>query len=211
MAEAQATMGARVVAIWHYPVKSMMGEELNGTEVIEHGLLGDRAFALTDEETGKAATKNPRRWPHLFDFRAAYIEPPSTAGSLPPVRITAPDGESLTTDQAEVDLWLSAAVGTSCAVIPSDRRGGDRRGLLARPRLACTEGRGLRVSTPAGNVLRRGGDSHRHNGDAGPLAFPGSREPVRGPTVPTELRDRTTGRFRRVYRERMDRADARSR
>jgi MOSC domain-containing protein len=112
MAEAQATMGARVVAIWRYPVKSMMGEELNGTEVTEHGLLGDRAFALIDEETGKTASaKHPRRWPHLFDFRAAYIEPPSAARSLPPVRITAPDGESLTTDQAEVDLRLSAAVG----------------------------------------------------------------------------------------------------
>ena len=64
MAEAHATMGARVVAIWRYSVKSMMGEELNATEVTEHGLLGDRAFALIDEETGKTASaKNPRRSP----------------------------------------------------------------------------------------------------------------------------------------------------
>src|SRR4051794_38228423 len=99
MEDAQGNLGSRVVAIWRYPVKSMMGEELNATEVTERGLLGDRAFALVDEETGKVASaKTPRRWPGLFDFRAAYVEPPSAAGSLPPARITAPDGESLTTD-----------------------------------------------------------------------------------------------------------------
>ena len=37
-----------VVALWRYPVKSMMGEELNATEVTERGLLGDRAYALVD-------------------------------------------------------------------------------------------------------------------------------------------------------------------
>ncbi len=56
MAEAKGTLGARVVAIWRYPVKSMMGEELNATDVTERGLLGDRAFALVDEETGKVAS-----------------------------------------------------------------------------------------------------------------------------------------------------------
>ena len=56
MAEAQGNVGARVVAIWRYPVKSMMGEELNAPEVTEHGLLGDRAYALVDEETGEVAS-----------------------------------------------------------------------------------------------------------------------------------------------------------
>ena len=37
-----------VVSLWRYPVKSMMGEELNATEVTERGLLGDRAYALVD-------------------------------------------------------------------------------------------------------------------------------------------------------------------
>ena len=60
-----------VVSLWRYPVKSMMGEELNATDVTERGLLGDRAYALVDTSDGKAATaKNPRKWPGLFDFRA---------------------------------------------------------------------------------------------------------------------------------------------
>ncbi len=44
-----------VASLWRYPVKSMMGEELNASIVTERGLLGDRAFALTDRETGKVA------------------------------------------------------------------------------------------------------------------------------------------------------------
>jgi uncharacterized protein YcbX len=31
-----------VAALWRYPVKSMLGEELTTTEVTERGLLGDR-------------------------------------------------------------------------------------------------------------------------------------------------------------------------
>ena len=41
-----------VVCLWRYPVKSMMGEELNATEVTKFGLLGDRAYAVFDVETG---------------------------------------------------------------------------------------------------------------------------------------------------------------
>jgi uncharacterized protein YcbX len=112
MAVAQKTELGRLVGVWRYPVKSMMGEELNAAVVTEHGLLGDRAYALIDTETGKVASaKNPRRWPNLFDFRAAYSEPPRDPGSLPPVRITLPDGESLMTNQPDVESRLSAAVG----------------------------------------------------------------------------------------------------
>jgi uncharacterized protein YcbX len=109
--EAGATAG-RVVGIWRYPVKSMMGEELNASEVTPRGLLGDRAFALIDAETGKVASaKNPRLWPNLFDFRAAYVEPPSDPAALPEARIATPDGESLATDAPDIDRRLSAEVG----------------------------------------------------------------------------------------------------
>ena len=57
----------------------MQGEELNAVDVVERGLLGDRAFALIDAETGKVASaKNPRRWPNLYDFRAAFLVPPAS-------------------------------------------------------------------------------------------------------------------------------------
>src|SRR6058998_1349272 len=102
----------RVVSLWRYPVKSMMGEELNATEVTQRGLLGDRAYALVDADTGKVASaKNPRRWPTLFDFRAAYVEPPGEGQPLPPVRITFPDLETLLSDRADTEQRLTAGMG----------------------------------------------------------------------------------------------------
>src|SRR5213078_963402 len=64
--------GGSVAALWRYPVKSMMGEELNSSEVTDRGLLGDRQFAVVDRATGKVGgAKNPRKWGNFFDFRAA--------------------------------------------------------------------------------------------------------------------------------------------
>src|SRR5687768_10443925 len=96
-----------VVSLWHYPVKSMMGEELNATEVTDRGLLGDRRYALVDSADGKVATaKNPRKWPRLFDFRAAFIEPAHAAAKVPPVRIALPDGTTVTSDQGDLNQIL---------------------------------------------------------------------------------------------------------
>jgi uncharacterized protein YcbX len=107
---AQNELGS-VVSLWRYPVKSMMGEELNATEVTERGLLGDRAYALVDSSDGKAATaKNPRKWPHLFDFRATVIEPARAAAKVPPVRIALPDGTTVISDQGDLNQILSKAL-----------------------------------------------------------------------------------------------------
>ncbi len=106
----EATHGS-VASLWRYPVKSMLGEELSTVEVTERGLLGDRAYALVDSADGKAATaKNPRKWPTLFGFRATFIEPPHPGPSVPPVRITLPDGTTVTSQQADLDQVLSRAV-----------------------------------------------------------------------------------------------------
>jgi hypothetical protein len=106
----QVKLGS-VASIWRYPVKSMMGEELNASDVTERGLLGDRAYALVDSSDGKVASaKNPRKWPHLFDFRATYIEPPRAAGKGPRVRIALPDGTTLTSDQKDLNQILSKAL-----------------------------------------------------------------------------------------------------
>ncbi len=107
---AQNELGS-VVSLWRYPVKSMMGEELNATEVTERGLLGDRAYALVDSSDGKVATaKNPRKWPRLFDFRATVIEPARAAAKVPLVRIALPDGATVTSDQGDLNQILSKAL-----------------------------------------------------------------------------------------------------
>jgi len=97
-------------------VKSMMGEELNATEVTERGLVGDRRFAVVDAATGKVAgAKNPRKWGNFFDFRAAYVEPPKSGAKLPAVRLTLPDGTVVTSDEPDLPRVLSSALGREVA------------------------------------------------------------------------------------------------
>ena len=42
-----------VVSLWRYPVKSMMGEELNASVVTERGLFGDRAYHGQGDREGR--------------------------------------------------------------------------------------------------------------------------------------------------------------
>ncbi|MHA6794108.1 MOSC domain-containing protein [Pseudonocardia bannensis] len=101
-----------VVSLWRYPLKSMQGEELNASPLNDRGLLGDRALALVDVETGKVVSaKNPRKWPAMFDFRGAFTAPPEPGGPLPAVVVTLPDGSVISSADADFDETVSAALG----------------------------------------------------------------------------------------------------
>jgi MOSC domain-containing protein len=107
---AQAVLGS-VVSLWRYPVKSMLGEELNAAQITDRGLLGDRAYALLDSSDGKVASaKNPRKWPQLFEFRAAFVDAPHVGATLPPVRITLPDGTMLSSTHGDLSRILSGVL-----------------------------------------------------------------------------------------------------
>jgi uncharacterized protein YcbX len=97
-----------VVSVLRYPVKSMMGEELTVADVTEGGLIGDRAFALIDNTTGKiASAKNPAKWSRLFDCHARFIDPPRKGHPMPPVWIMLPDGSDIRSDQQNTKAVLS--------------------------------------------------------------------------------------------------------
>lgn len=123
-ASGQAQVGS-IAALWRYPVKSMMGEELNSCEITGRGLLGDRQFAVVDRSTGKVGgAKNPRKWGNFFDFRAGYAEPPKVGAKMSPVRITLPDGTAVTSGQGDLEQVLSRAFGRDVAF--AEARPGDR-------------------------------------------------------------------------------------
>jgi uncharacterized protein len=118
------TVIGKVVSLWRYPVKSMLGEELNSSYVTERGLLGDRTYAVVDQNTGKVASaKNPRKWGKLFDFRSVFMDPPQAAGNnipLPAVRITFPDGTHISSNQHDdVDCSLSKVFGRDVRLMGS--------------------------------------------------------------------------------------------
>ena len=108
-----------VASLHRYPVKSMIGEELNSTRVGPKGFHGDRVFALVDVETGKiASAKNPSKWPTLFKFRAAFASP-LNGDFLPPARITFPDGHSALTDDTHVAAQISSVLGKPVRLLKS--------------------------------------------------------------------------------------------
>ena len=135
----QSELGS-VASLWRYPVKSMMGEELNASEVEERGLLGDRAYAVVDRSDGKVATaKNPRKWPRLFDFRASFIGPPHAGAKVPPVRITLPDGATVSSDQSDLNPMLSRALNREVTLDAIERGDVDAKSSAPSPRTANAE------------------------------------------------------------------------
>lgn len=101
-----------VTAIHRYPVKSMLGESLGRAQLTEAGITGDRAYAVVDVETGAVASaKVPRRWAELLRFGAAYLREPVADAATPPVAITFPDGAVHRSDDPDIDVALSKALG----------------------------------------------------------------------------------------------------
>src|SRR5439155_25865512 len=124
-----------VATLWRYPVKSMLGEELNASEVGQRGLLGDRGYALVDTADGKiASAKNPRKWPGMFQFRAALARDADPAESLPAVRITLPNGDLVSSEQADHDERLSRALDRA-VTLQAAGRGDPRYGAASSQEL----------------------------------------------------------------------------
>jgi uncharacterized protein len=113
--EAQMKSGepvGTVRTLWRFPVKSMLGEELDAVDLSRGGIVGDRAYAIRDRETGKiASAKHPRLWPNLLGCRASFVEAPRDGHELPPARIELAGGELVLSDAADVDAVLSRFFG----------------------------------------------------------------------------------------------------
>jgi len=87
----------------------MLGEHPDAVEIGDTGIVGDRAWGLVDVDTGKVASaKHPRMWAALLGMRATYADGP---GAGKAVRIEFADGTTTSSDDADVDDRLSAAIG----------------------------------------------------------------------------------------------------
>jgi uncharacterized protein YcbX len=122
---AQTAAAGTVVSLWRYPVKSMMGEEINSSYVTERGLIGDRTYAVIDGKTGKVASaKNPRKWGKLSDTRSIFIDSlhdDADVNDIPPVRITLPDGTNIFSDhQDDIDSSLSKVFGREVRLVKAN-------------------------------------------------------------------------------------------
>ena len=106
------TLVGKVSSLWRYPVKSMLGEQLDAVKIAPTGLLGDRAYALWDRQTQRiASAKNPKKWAKLLEFQATFVESPQTQAAIPPVRFAMPDGNDATSNDSNIDRLLSQLLG----------------------------------------------------------------------------------------------------
>ena len=89
-----------VTELRRYPVKSMLGEDLEQVALTASGLEGDRVVAVIDRQTGNVATaKHPKLWRGLLAFAAEWN------GGSPCV--TCPDGRSVSVDDTAAEQLLS--------------------------------------------------------------------------------------------------------
>jgi uncharacterized protein len=111
-----------VARLRRYPVKSMLGEDLDAGDVTLSGLDHDRRLAVVSRRTGKVASaKYPRLWRDLLTLSAAADQPAAgdgaaavdqpAAGAAAGVRITLPDGATIRSTDADIDAVLSALLG----------------------------------------------------------------------------------------------------
>jgi uncharacterized protein len=109
----------KVAALYRFPVKSMLGEQLHHVELTDRGVVGDRAYAVVDREDGKIATgKHPRKWSKLLELSASYVEDATS-----PVVVTFPDGSVVRSDDPGIDAALSTYLGRDVALISHAEEG----------------------------------------------------------------------------------------
>ncbi|WP_151083264.1 MOSC domain-containing protein [Nocardioides cynanchi] len=102
----------RVSEIRRYPVKSMAGESLAEVDLDRRGVVGDRWYAVVDDDGRLASGKHSRRFRRrdaVFDFAAR-----TTSDG---VRVTGADGEWPAGDPA-LDAVLTGAMGDPVRVLP---------------------------------------------------------------------------------------------
>lgn len=113
----------RVVQLWRYPVKSMIGETTPAVQLDELGIVGDRTWAARDLVRG--GIRGAKKIGELMQL-AARSAPDGQAV------ITLPDGTEVSTADADVHERVSEAIGHAVRLEalrpPSDlehyRRGG---------------------------------------------------------------------------------------
>lgn len=104
-------MTVRLLKIWRFPVKSLLGEELPEAELGPAGLDGDRAWGVRARATGRVLSA--KAWPGLFAFRASYPDGPNGEPA-----VSCPDGR--TRAGADAAAALSAALKAEVELVRSD-------------------------------------------------------------------------------------------
>jgi len=92
----------RVSQLWRYPVKSMIGEQVDSIEINSTGVIGDRVWATRDLERG--GIRGAKKIPLLMQCASRLLDDGQ-------VEITTPDGAVTTSRADDANEVLSNALG----------------------------------------------------------------------------------------------------
>ena len=118
-----------VESLWRYPAKSLMGDRFPSLRLDERGVVGDRMWAVRDEVRG--GIRGAKKIAGLMQLRARYVEEPRSGGPSPPIEVTAPDGQRVRSDDADIHERLSRFLDhrvTLCPLQPATDLDHYRRG-----------------------------------------------------------------------------------
>ncbi|GAC1329119.1 MAG: MOSC domain-containing protein [Candidatus Dormibacteria bacterium] len=109
-----------IESIFRYPIKSMQGEAVRSAELRERGVVGDRAYALVDNQTGNiVSSHHPRKWGKLLEWRAWWEGEPCKGV----VVASLPGGEAAEVGPRLEDL-LSSHLDRSVSIVHGAPPGG---------------------------------------------------------------------------------------
>ncbi len=99
--------------IWRFPVKSMQGSKIDSCAVSKTGVLGDRRWAMRDEQ--RQEIQWGKLHPALMLCSARYREEP-TSDEIQQVDVTFPDGETIGSADDRIHRKLTELVGREAAL-----------------------------------------------------------------------------------------------
>jgi uncharacterized protein YcbX len=109
-----STAPMTVGELWQHPVKSMIGSTVASAVLATDGMVGDRSWALRDEERG--GIRGAKKLGGLMRFGARYVDPAAGPGSV--VEIALPDGGTVRSDDPEVHHIVSTSLGHQVSLWP---------------------------------------------------------------------------------------------
>lgn len=97
-------MTTTIEQLFRFPVKSMMGERCDELTIGPRGAVGDRVWAVRDEQRG--GIRGGKKIPALMTLSAGFAGEAAAEGSSE-VMIRAPDGDTRSSAAEDINDWLS--------------------------------------------------------------------------------------------------------
>ncbi|WP_374384813.1 MOSC domain-containing protein [Dongia sp.] len=113
-------MNVKVSGLYRYPVQSVRGEELASAAFGAKGIPGDRAFAIVDLELGVVAhaSRAKKNYRPIITWNARFLT--AVDAPRPVVELDFADGETLRSDDAEIDRIISDRLAMPAALVVND-------------------------------------------------------------------------------------------